>query len=97
MTDISDAEPAEQALSVAVPGAQGWFRFSDNGAINVPASGVVQTPQYDDLLFRVVVFGAPGAFELRLGPYEDGAEAGLVADAVLRLAYDTTNWPAVTA
>jgi hypothetical protein len=94
MTDIADAAPRDQALSVAVPGARGWFRFSDNGRVNVRTAGVVQTPQYDDGLFRVVVTADDGIYELRLGPYEDGGEAGDVCDAVVQLAYDDAAWPA---
>jgi hypothetical protein len=63
--------------------------------VNVRASGAVTTPQYDDLLFRIVVAGPQGQYELRLGPYEDGAEAGAVTDALLQLAYDDTGWPTV--
>lgn len=93
MTDTPQTVPAdEQARSVAVPGARGWFRY-EGGSVNVRASGAVGTPQWDDGLTRVVVAGSMGNYELGLGPYEDGGEAAGVADALLRLAYDDANWP----
>jgi hypothetical protein len=102
MTDIDDtpgtpddtpaASPEDQALAAAVPGARGWFRY-EGGAVNVRSAGAVTTPQWDDQLFRVIVAGQQGSYDLGLGPYDDGTTAAGVADAMLRLAYDDAAWP----
>lgn len=89
------ATPRDQALAAAVPGARGWFRFNGDGAVNVRYSGAVFTPQYDDEQYRVVVAGEAGNYEISVGPFSDGGEAGSVTDAVLQLAYDDASWPTV--
>lgn len=86
-------DPAAEALTAAVPGARGWFRFNPDGAVNVRVIGAVNTPRYDDGQYRIVATGEL-PFELALGPYTDATTAADVRDAVLQLAYNDIAWPA---
>lgn len=89
----------DQALTACVWGAPAWFASSSVGgvgAVNLNRCAAIAVWQdQEEGHYEIVAIDGGGGWQLDLGPYLDEAEAGMVAQQVIRLSADVAGWPAV--